>query len=402
MPRNRLSVLLLPVMAFGFMPPAGSAAVADIALSAYCPPGFALEKGVCRMHNQYTGKASLQNAGVGGPRSGLPAYRDGFRPQVIDLGRYLFFDPLLSKNGTLACASCHQPDKGFSDGLPRSVGSNGREMQRNAPSLWNTGLQHRLFWDGRAASFEQQMLGPLYDSKEMANTPENLRNSLNANPGYRRLFAVAFPDAGREIRLEQVYTALAAFQSSLISLNSRYDLYADGFHDALSADEIQGMNVFRSFVARCAECHTPPLFSNQQIAVIGMPQPEGRGFDAGAQAISGETTQRGGFKVPSLRNVAKTAPYSHSGRFGNLHETVEFYTLGRGHAVPKDQKLTLHWHIWEPRLSPDEINRLVDFLGALTDESFKPAVPRRVPSGLKPMPLPGRGNSTNPLTKETP
>jgi cytochrome c peroxidase len=106
--------------------------------------------------------------------------------------------------------------------------------------------------------------------------------------------------------------------------------------------------------------------------------------------------------VPSLRNVTKTAPYSHSGRFNTLHETVEFYTLGRGHAVPKNETLTLHWHIWEPKLSSHEINRLVDFLGALTDESFKPAVPRKVPSGLKPMPLPAVGNLNKPLTKETP
>lgn len=397
----RLAILLTWLLAPS-APAEASPANAGITLSPYCPPGFQLRQGLCRMHNQYTGNASLQNAGVGGPRSGLPAWRDGFPPQVIDLGRYLFFDPLLSKNGDMACATCHQPDKGFSDGLPRSLGAGGTEMARNAPSLWNTGLQHRLFWDGRAGSYEQQMLGPLYDPKEMANTPANLLNSLNANAEYRRLFGVAFPGQGQSIRLAQVYTALAAFQSSLVSLNSRYDLYAGGFHDALTPDEIEGMNVFRSFVARCAECHTPPLFSNQQIAVIGMPQARGRAFDAGAQAISGEPSQRGGFKVPSLRNVVKTAPYSHSGQFGTLHDTVEFYTLGRGHAVPKDQKLTLHWHIWEPKLSAREIDRLVDFLGTLTDESFKPAVPRRVPSGLRPMPLPGRPDSTKPETKETP
>ena len=394
--------ILLTLLLAPLAPAEAGQGKSGITLSPYCPPGFQLRQGVCRMHNQYTGNASLQNAGVGGPRSGLPAWRDGFPPQVIDLGRYLFFDPLLSKNGDMACATCHQPDKGFSDGLPRSLGAGGREMPRNAPSLWNTGLQHRLFWDGRAGSYEQQMLGPLYDPKEMANTPANLLKTLNANPEYRRLFATAFAGSGKDIRLDQVYAALAAFQSSLVSLNSRYDLYAGGFHDALTPDEIEGMNVFRSFVARCAECHTPPLFSNQQIAVIGMPQARGRAFDAGAQAVSGEATQRGGFKVPSLRNVAKTAPYSHSGQFRTLHDTVEFYTLGRGHAVPKDQKLTLHWHIWEPKLSVREIDRLVDFLGTLTDESFKPAVPQRVPSGLQPMPLPGRGNGTKPLTKETP
>ncbi len=183
-----------------------------------------------------------------------------------------------------------------------------------------------------------------------------------------------------------VYTAIAAFQSTLISLNSRYDRYAHGYHDALTEDEKAGMNVFRSFVARCAECHTPPLFTNQQIAVIGVRDPEGVPFDEGAEAVTGNPGLRGGFKVPSLRNVARTAPYMHSGTFTNLRDAVEFYTLGRGHALPEEEKerMTVHWHIWEPQLS-DELYRLVDFLATLTDEAFKPQVPKRVPSGLLPI-----------------
>jgi len=147
------------------------------------------------------------------------------------------------------------------------------------------------------------------------------------------------------------------------------------------------MNIFRSFVARCAECHTPPLFTNQQIAVIGVPEPDGRPFDGGAGDAHDNPTWRGGFKVPSLRNVARTAPYMHSGAFDTLYDAAEFYTLGRGHAVPKEERerMILHWHIWEPQLTDTEIERLVDFLGALTDENFKPLIPAQVPSGLEPI-----------------
>ncbi len=355
-----------------------------IELTSHCPAGFDLLGGTCRLRSAYVGYTSLQNSGVGGLKTGLPKWREGFTPKEIDLGRYLFFDPLLSKDSTLACSTCHDPDKGFADGLARSRGIGGAEVARNAPTLWNVAFLQKLFWDGRANSLEQQMQGPLYDAHEMGNTPAQLLKSLQGNATYKRLFADAFPQSRGDITLDQVYRALAGFESSLVSLNSRYDLYAHGMHDALSAKEIEGMNVFRSFVARCAECHTPPLFTNQQIAVLGTPEPKGHAFDAGAERISREPTQRGGFKVPTVRNIALTAPYNHSGRFADLKETVRFYTLGRGHAVPKGENLTLHWHIWEPKLTETELDRLVDFLQALTDESFKPERPTVVPSGLKP------------------
>lgn len=354
----------------------------SINLSSQCPASFELVKGTCKLRNQYLEFASLQGVGVGGLKTGMPKFRDGFTPKQIDLGRYLFFDPALSGDGSISCASCHQPNKGFSDGLSRSRGIKGQTLSRNAPSLWNVGFQNKFFWDGRALTLEQQMLGPLYDAHEMGNTREALLAKMNSLPEYRRLFASAYSSAKTGIRLDHIYTALAAFESSLISLNSRYDLYAQGIHDALTPGEIEGMNVFRSFVARCAECHTPPLFTNQQIAVLGTPEPKGLAFDPGAGKTSGEPTLRGGFKVPSLRNVALTAPYNHSGRFSRLRDATEFYNLGRGHAVPKAEKLTLHWHIWEPKLSAREIDRLVDFLGTLTDESFKPETPRILPSGF--------------------
>lgn len=376
--------LLGPVAGF-----VGAGTAAGIVLSEDCPPGFELAAGHCELRSLYQMYPSLEDAGVGGLKTGLPDYRDGFTPQQTDLGRYLFFDPVLSADGTVSCASCHNPDLGFADARGRSVGIDGEPVKRSAPSLWNMAFQKRLFWDARAASLEEQMQGPLYDPHEMGSNPALLLQTLNRIPEYRALFAQAWPedfqDADAQINLDQIYTAITAFQVSLISLNSRYDQYAHGYADALNEQEKEGLNVFRSFVARCAECHTPPLFTNQQIAVIGTPDPEGMPFDPGAQVPMNEPSQRGGFKVPSLRNIALTAPYMHSGRFASLREAAAFYTGGRGHAVPENEDLKIHWHIWEPNLSDAELDRLVDFLQTLTDESFKPTEPAVLPSGMQPV-----------------
>ena len=359
--------------------------IISIKLKKTCPPGFQLNKeNKCINKNLYLQYKSLENKGVGGLKTALPKVRDGFTPQQIDLGRYLFFDPVLSANGKISCATCHDPDKGFSDGLDRSIGILGTKIKRSAPTIWNVAYLNKFFWDARATSLEEQAAGPLFAEDEMGNTPENLLHTLNNIKSYTRLFAEAFPERKPEnpIQLNEIYTALTAFETSLISLNSRYDQYAHGYHKALNEKEIEGLNIFRSFVARCAECHTPPLFTNQQIAVIGTPEPDGRALDPGAEIPFNDKTRRGGFKVPSLRNIEKTAPYMHSGRFKTLRETVEFYTKGRGHAVPEGENLYLHWHIWEPNLTDEELDRLVDFLKTLTDESFKPAVPEVLPSEI--------------------
>ncbi|MFT4526548.1 MAG: cytochrome c peroxidase [Granulosicoccus sp.] len=354
-----------------------------ITLKSSCPPGFELtEDGVCKLRSLYQQYESLEGEGVGGLKTALPKVRDGFTPQQIDLGRYLFFDPILSKDGTVSCAKCHDPKQGLADGLKQSIGILGEPVARSAPSLYNVAFLKSFFWDGRASSLEEQMQGPLFAEDEMGNTRENLLQTLNKSSTYLNLFGEVFPDSEDKIELDEVYLALTAFESSLISLNSRYDQYAHGYHEALTKDEIEGMNVFRSFVARCAECHTPPLFTNQQIAVLGIPEEEGKPLDPGAQVPQNDPSVRGGFKIPSLRNVVKTAPYMHAGQFETLREAIHFYTKGRGHAVPEDENLYLHWHIWEPELSDTELDRLVDFLGTLTDESFVPKRPKTLPSNL--------------------
>lgn len=359
----------------------------DFPLREHCPPSFEkTAEGVCKLRTMYEFYDSVQGRGLGGTQTSLPTHRDGFTPQQIDLGRYLFFDPVLSGDGSLSCASCHHPDKGFSDGRPRSLGIGGQEVARAAPTLWNVAFLNSFFWDAHASTLEEQMLGPLYAENEMGSTPAQLLSTLNAIPAYRRLFAQAYPNAAAQgIELQQIYDAITAFQASLISLNSRYDRYAHGYHAALTEQEVEGLNIFRSFVARCAECHMPPLFTTQQVAVIGAPEPDGRAMDIGAEKTFNAPKLKAGFKVPTLRNIAQTSPYMHSGLFDNLRDTAEFYNKGRGHAIPEGVDLHLHWHITSPDLTDYELDRLVDFLGTLTDESLKPQIPARVPSGLPPI-----------------
>lgn len=354
-----------------------------------CPPSFELTKdNQCKLRNLYQFYDSVQNAGLGGTKTSLPPHRDGFSPQQIDLGRFLFFDPVLSKDGSTSCASCHQPDKGFSDDMDRSVGIAGVKVPRSAPTLWNVAFVDKFFWDARAKTLEEQAEGPLFNPLEMGNTPEQVRDTITSNPIYMDMFKQAFGQDS-EFELQQIYTALTAFQTSLISLNSRYDQYAHGYHQALSEREIAGLNVFRSFVARCAECHQPPLFTNNQIAVIGAPEPEGLPFDKGAELTYNARKLRGAFKVPTLRNIVKTPPYMHSGRYETLKESIQFYNDGRGNAIPEGEQLYLHWHISNPNLTDDEVDLIVEFLGTLTDDSLTPQIPEQLPSGLEPI-----GNKT--------
>lgn len=358
---------------------------AQFSLSTKCPKGFELNSDSrCILRSLYQFYDSNQGRGVGGTQTGLPVYRDGFTAQQIDLGRYLFFDPILSRNGQLACASCHDPNQGFADGRSVSVGVDGALGERSAPTLWNTAFLNSFFWDARVKTLEQQVLGPLYSDKEMGNSPKNLINVLRANSQYAALFEQAFGQQNG-LTLANVYTALVAFQTSLISLNSRYDQYAHGNHDAMSQAEIAGLNVFRSFVARCSECHTPPTFTNNQLAVIGAPEPDGAAFDLGAESNYQLRELRGAFKVPTLRNIEKTAPYMHSGVFKTLRNVTEFYNNGRGHAAPAHLGLQLHWHITSPDLTDKELDLLVVFMQTLTDEKFSPEIPDVLPSGLAPV-----------------
>lgn len=361
-------------------------------LSDQCPPSFEkLADRTCELRTLYQFYNSPP--GFGGLRTPLPKHRASFTPEQIDLGRYLFFDPILSRDKDLSCAHCHHPELGLSDGLPQSIGAGGTgigrarrgdtRLPRSAPTLWNVGFLTSLFWDGRAASLQEQAHGPLFSEKEMANSPQNLETAFNDNATYRELFREAFRlDQSTPLTVDLVIEALAAFQSSLISLNSRYDRYAHGDESALTTQEQIGHTVFRSFVTRCSQCHIPPLFTNQQLAVSGAPDYPGMEFDPGAQAAFDSSQLRGAFRVPTLRNVALTAPYMHSGSLPDLASVVDFYNAERGHAVPAAEQLNIHWHIVNPTLSPEDQTALIAFLNTLTDETNMPTIPTTVPSGL--------------------
>lgn len=354
------------------------------ALKTTCPPSFErLADETCVFRSLYDFYASAGDHG--GLRVALPPERAAYPARQIDLGRYLFFDPLLSADRRMSCASCHHPDHAYADGRGRSIGAGGVTLARGAPSLWNVGFLRQLFWDGRAHSLEEQAAGPLFSADEMGNTLQGLVSALNANVPYRSLFASAFGrDAGTPITAEEIERALAAFESSLVSFSSRYDRYAHGDVAALSPLEIEGHNVFRGFVARCSQCHTPPLFTDSEVAVVGAPPVHDADYDRGAGAHNADPAEQGAFRVPTLRNVALTAPYFQAGQLASLDDVVHFYNDTRGHAVPAGVPLQIHWHIAmsAPELSKDDEQALVAFLGALTDESMKPPVPAAVPSGL--------------------
>ncbi len=367
-------------------------------LSHLCPPSFEkLDDGTCAFRSLY----QLYSAPAlhGGMRVPLPSHRDGFTPEQIDLGRYLFFDPVLSADHSMSCATCHQPSHGFSDGRATSMGhgatlmANGQRdggtlLTRAAPTLWNVGFLQRFFWDGRAMSLEEQALGPLFSDAEMATDSATLTQALNSSETYRSLFAAAFKRLStRAITVTEITKALAAFETSLVSFGSRYDRYAHGQEGALNTTEVAGLNIFRGFVARCSQCHVPPLFTDGEIVVVGAPPAADGSVDGGAGALDGDGALVGGFKIPTLRNVALTAPYFNAGQFATLQDVVEFYNGGRGHAVPSGTKEMIHWHISMPKgtLSEREVEELVAFMGTLTDETMMPGIPRALPSGLAPV-----------------
>lgn len=367
----------------------------EFSLATECPASFErVADGGCKLRSLYQRYNGIE--GHGGVQAPLPAIREGFSPQKIDLGRQLFFDPLLSGNRKMSCAHCHHPNSGFADGLATAAGlgaegigpnrKGGASLPRRTPTLWNIGFATRLFWDGRASTLEEQAAGPLFSPKEMGNTPAQLEQQMNANPTYRTLFAQAFVrPVQNPITAAEVAVALTAFQSTLVSLNSRYDRYAHGDRNALRPQEVRGMNVFRGFVARCSQCHTPPLFTNHELAVVGAPPGKNLPIDLGAGAFSSDPQMRGAFKVPTLRNITKTGPrYFNAGQMGSLEEAVAFYNAPRGHALPKAERQTVHWHVHmlSAKLSPGDVKDIVAFLGALEDESMTPAAPVRVPSGL--------------------
>ena len=310
-------------------------------------------------------------------------------PEKIELGKSLFFDPLLSGDNSMSCAHCHHPDLGFSDNRGLSMGNGGvgvgrdraggKTLKRGSPTLWNVGYNHAQYWDGRAKDLEHQAMFPITEPLEMNQDREELEKELENIPEYKRLFQKAFGNQN-SVTFNNVVYAIAAFERSLLSDSSRFDQYAAGNLNVLSTSERHGLNMFRSLKTRCFECHNIPTFNNPDFKVIGVPDIDPEKPDLGRFDIVVKGYKRA-FKVPTLRNAALTAPYMHNGFFKTLDEVIDFYADGGGVKHGIDQKI-IDDKIRPFELSDFEKENLVAFLHTLTDESKKPIIPEKVPSGL--------------------
>lgn len=286
----------------------------------------------------------------------------------VSLGKTLFFDPILSRDSTLSCADCHRPELAFTDGRSFSRGVAGRRTLRTAPSLLNVGyVTTGLFWDGRAATLEEAVLHPIVDSTEMGNSWQRLIPLLRAHPDYPGSFRQAF-DSRAGITREEVGKALAQYLRTLVSASSRYDRYKRG-EAALTASEDRGRRIFFDIdpalpAAECGHCHLDPLFNHPGYFNTGLDEINSPYdiTDPGRAAVSGLRKDLGAFRTPSLRNIARTAPYMHDGRFATLAEVVDHYNQGGRYAEnvnPNVRVLAL--------TEQDKID-LIAFLNTLTDE----------------------------------
>ena len=254
----------------------------------------------------------------------------------VELGRRLFSDSRLSRDGSISCATCHRPDRAFSSAAAIAVGVFGRSGRRNAPALINRGYGRAFFWDARVATLEEQVLKPIQDPNEMDLPLEEAAARVGLPP-------------------RELSQALATYVRSILSGNSRFDRFVNGDRTALTADEQRGLAIFRG-KGNCTACHVGPNFTDEKLHDTGVAwQPPGYYADPGGGT--------GNFKTPTLREVARTSPYMHDGRLATLDDVVNFYDEG-GRPNPN-----LDPEIRPLHLTPEEHGALVSFLGSLSAES---------------------------------
>jgi cytochrome c peroxidase len=286
----------------------------------------------------------------------------------VELGRQLYFDPRLSADDTISCATCHAPEAAWANHNPVDTGIRGQTGTRNSGTILDAAYMKFQFWDGRATSLEEQALGPIHNPIEMGETLENVVRKLRAIEAYRTQFSAVF---GTDVTTDGIAKAIAAFERTVLSGPSPYDSFMAGDSTAMSAPAQRGLQIFNG-KGGCHACHKAPLFSDQSFHNIGvgMDRPDP---DIGRQAVTNNAADRGKFKTPSLRNVALTWPYLHDGSARGLNDVIEFYDRG---GVANQ---TLDARIKPLGLTNEEQQDLVEFLGALTGtlpEINRPALPR--------------------------
>lgn len=296
-----------------------------------------------------------------------------------ELGKMLFFDPRLSKSKQISCASCHDPELAWGDGRTISYGHNRQTGKRNSPSLLNIGYHSVFFWDGRAASLENQALGPITDPVEMAATETISIKNIKKIKGYKPYFREAFGD--EKITIERILKAIATYERTITSKKSKFDSFIEGKSDIFTDEEVIGLHLFRT-KARCVNCHNTPLFSNQKFHNVGLSY-YGRTFeDLGKYNITHKKEDVGKFKTPSLREIGRTAPYMHNGLMPNLEGIIEMYNAGMPRVKPKEnQKNDSLFPVTDPllkklNLTKKEQNALKAFLLTLSSSPRREILPK--------------------------
>lgn len=284
-----------------------------------------------------------------------------YTAEKAELGRLLYFDKRLSADGTVSCASCHVPQHAFAEPSAVSTGIRGQTGTRNSPTIINRGYSLAQFWDGRAATLEEQVKGPIANPIEMGNTHETCVNGLRRIAGYRELFAKAFGTG--EFTIDHIAMAVATFERTIVSGNSPYDRFTAGDKKALSPLQVRGMKIFFK-KAKCDKCHEGLNFTTNSYHNLGVgadkPNP-----DEGRYAVTHDPKDWGAFKTPTLREIAFTAPYMHDGSLKTLDEVVEFYD--KGGVLNKN----LDPDIKPLKLTRDEKSDLVAFLLSLSGEGWQ-------------------------------
>lgn len=287
-------------------------------------------------------------------------------PARVALGKKLFFDPRLSGDGNMSCATCHNPLFGWSDSLPTAKGVKSKVLGRATPTIINTAYNSIQMWDGRKKSLEDQAMGPMEATVEMNMDTAKLFKWLNASEGYSKLFSEAYP--GKEIGADSVSKAIASYERTIVSNSSPFDKWVKGNKNAMSKQQVRGFKLFTG-KAQCDTCHSAPNFTDDGFHNLGLASWGQKNPDMGRYAQVPLKLMKGAFKTPTLRDVALTAPYFHDGSAATLTDVVEHYS--KGGIV----KTNLSPNMQELKLSEQEKADIVAFMQALTSPTKTVTLP---------------------------
>jgi cytochrome c peroxidase len=296
------------------------------------------------------------------------------------LGKTLFFDPRLSKSGQIACASCHNPELGWTDNSTRSFGHDRQTGSRNSMTILNVAYAKELFWDGRASSLEDQARFPIPDELEMNMDLEYAVENLKNIEGYKTLFKKAF--GNQEITLQKIQYAIATFERTVKSPLTKFDKFITGKSDKFTDQEVLGLHIFRT-KARCINCHNTGYFSDNQFHNDGQTLFGAKDEDFGRYNVTGKIEDIGKFRTPTIREVANTKPWMHHGHFPSLLDVVEFYNLGNPSPI-QNKYLGVGRDSLIPKTSPllkkldlnrKEIDAVLAFINTLSTPTRRTIIP---------------------------